>query len=275
MHNLNPYSGDAFSLFEEAVDRKANGDSKNRLIEAKATIKAYYDEFDSHFKNNTLQSIPPKRVKKPLKDDLCSMYSFDAALVKKVKVWLKENNPPTVFGVCQQCGIVSFNTMDHILPRTRYSEYAVHPKNLIPCCSDCNDRKNDREILNLYIDILPKVEYLFMDVKANGDTIDLIFRLDNSKGLLSKSLFNKINNHYENLNLIDRFRTYASSKVVSFLIGINKTYIKYGKQEVIENINENIEELRRAYGFNFWEVAFQKGLINSPVFWDYYTSGKF
>jgi len=275
MHNLKPYQGDAFSLFKDAVDRKVDGDSKNRLIEAKATIKTYYDEFDSHFKNNTLQLIPPKRVIEPLKDDLCDMYSFDAALVKKVKEWLLQNNSPTVYGMCQQCGIVPFNTMDHILPRARYSEYSVHPRNLIPCCGECNERKNDREILNLYIDKLPEVEYLFMDVKANGDTIDFFFRLDNTNGLVPTSLFTKISNHYKNLDLFDRFRTYATSKIIAFLTNINRTFIKYGKLEVIDNVNEYIAELRRAYGFNYWEAAFQKGLINSPVFWDYYTSGKF
>lgn len=273
MHNLVPYTEDAFSLYQEAVKRKEDGESKDRLLAAEATIHAYYEEFDQHFPDNSLRVIAPRRVCKPLRDDLFDMYSFEAAIVKEVKRWLKAHNPVTVYGVCQHCGIVPFDTMDHILPHQQYAEYAVHARNLIPCCTDCNRRKNEREILNLYIDVLPEVEYLFMDVKANGDTIDLIFRLDNSKGLVSQALFDKMSSHYSKLELFDRMKTLANTRVSIFLTQIKRTFEKRGRQEVIDEINEDLEDLRKAYGYNYWEIAFKKGLVNSPVFWDYYEHG--
>ena len=273
MHNLTPYSDNAFSLYKEAVERKKDDNSKNRLVAAEATIKSYYEEYDQHFGENTLRNIVAKRVRKPLRDDLFEMYGFDAAVVKNVKNWLKMHKPVTVYGVCQYCGIVPFDTMDHILPHQQYAEYAVHAKNLIPCCTDCNRRKNEREILHLYIDRLPDVEYLFMDLKANGDTIDIFFRLDNSKGLVSNDLFIKISNHYSRLELFKRFKTMASTRLSSFLSQIKTTYVKFGKQEVIDEINDAIDDLRLAYGYNYWEVAFQKGLVGSAVFWDYYERG--
>lgn len=36
---------------------------------------------------------------------------------------------------------------------------------------------------------------------------------------------------------------------------------------------EGLDELRAGYGYNSWEVAFKKGLNNSPVFWEYYSKG--
>lgn len=273
MHNLKPYPDDAFSLYKDAVKRKDDGDAKDRLVAAEDSIQSYYQEYDNHFQANTLWNIAPKRVKGPLAKDLYDMYGFDAAIVKQIKKWLKENNPVTVYGVCQHCGMVLFDTMDHILPHTPYPEYAVHARNLIPCCTDCNRRKSGREILNLYLDILPDVEYLFMDVTANGDTIDLTFRLDNSKGLIPESLFNKISNHYSKLELFDRLRDFTATKVAGFVIQISRTFEKDGKQAVIDKVNEDIEDLRKAYGYNYWEVAFQKGLVNSDVFWDYYSKG--
>ena len=273
MHNLVPYSENAFSLYKDAVERKEDGDSKDRLVDAEATVQAYYEEFDQHFPDNTLRSITARRVRKPLRDDLFDMYGFDAAIVKRVKSWLKEHNSVTIYGVCQHCGIVPFDTMDHILPHQQYAEYAVHARNLIPCCADCNRRKNEREILNLYVDVLPNVEYLFMDVNANGDTLDLTFRLDNSQGLVPKMIFGKITSHYSKLELFDRMKTIANTRVSGFLAQIKKTYQRNGKQEVVNEILDDIEDLRRAYGYNYWVVAFQKGLVNSPVFWDYYEHG--
>lgn len=274
MHNLVPYTGNAFSLYQEAVARKEDGESKDRLLASEATVQAFYEEFDQHFPDNTLRVIAPRRVRKPLKDDLFDMYGFDAAIVKEVKSWLKTHNPVTVYGVCQHCGIVPFDTMDHILPHQQYAEYAVHARNLIPCCTDCNRRKNEREILNLYIDALPNVEYLFMDVKANGDTIDLTFRLDNPQALVPQALFDRITSHYSKLELFDRMKTIANTRITGFLTHIKRTYEKKGKQAVINEVIEDIEDLRRAYGYNYWEVAFQKGLVGSPVFWDYYEHGK-
>lgn len=49
MHNLIPYSGDVFALYKEAVDRKKNGEVKERLVKANNVIQAYYAEFDKHF----------------------------------------------------------------------------------------------------------------------------------------------------------------------------------------------------------------------------------
>ena len=273
MHNITPYSENAFALYKEAVDRKDDGESKNRLVAVEKTVEALYKEFDEHFPDNSLRLIPSDRIKKPLRDDLFDMYSYEAAIVKKVKKWLQQHNSVTVYGVCQHCGIVPFDTMDHILPHQRYAEYSVHARNLIPCCTDCNRRKNEREILNLYVDVLPDVEYLFMDVKANGDTIDLSFRLDNSQGFVQPDLFRKIAAHYAKLELFDRMKTIATTRISGFLTQIKRSYVKYGKQEVIDEINEDVEDLRQAYGYNYWEVAFQKGLVNSPVFWDYYEQG--
>ena len=273
MHNIIPYSENAFDLYKEAVDRKDDGESKDRLVAAEKTVEALYKEFDEHFHDNSLRLIPSCRIKKPLRDDLFNMYGYEAAIVKKVKKWLEGHNPVTVYGVCQHCGIVPFDTMDHILPHQQYAEYSVHARNLIPCCTDCNRRKNEREILNLYLDLLPDVEYLFMDVKANGDTIDLSFRLDNSKGLVEPDLFRKIAVHYFKLELFDRIKTLATTRISEFLTQIKRIYAKYGKQEVIDEINEDVEDLRRAYGYNYWKIAFQKGLVNSPVFWDYYEKG--
>ena len=274
MHNLASYSEDAFSLYKEAVNRKKSSDSKERLIRAEKTIQSYYKEFDSHFPNNTLRSIASRRIRKPLYDDLYDMYKFDAEVVKQVRIWLEKNNPITVYGICQSCGICQFDTMDHILPHKQYAEYSVHARNLIPCCSECNRRKNEQEILNLYTDILPNVEYLFMDVFANGDTIDFLFRLDNSKGLISANLFNKISNHYIKLDLFSRIKKQAITQLTRFVLQINNQYKQSGKIAVITSVNEEIDGLRVAYGYNYWEVAFKSGLINSPVFWDYYTRGK-
>lgn len=275
MHNLKPSNKDAFLLYKEAVDRKREEQSNTRLKAAEQDVKLYYAEYESRYTAGTLSDIQPKRVTGALYKDLFDLYDYDSAIVKAIRESIKNNNPVAVYGLCQYCGLGGHDTMDHILPHAKYAEYAVHAKNLIPCCTDCNRRKNDRELLNLYTDILPEVEYLFMDVDANNDTIDLNFRLDNSANMVDGRLFSKIASHYAKLALFDRMKMMANAKLTAFVIQIGGMYKKMGKDNVIETVLEDIKCLREAYGYNYWEVAFQKGLVNSTMFWDYYEQGKF
>ena len=273
MHNLKPYDGDAYSLYKDAVERKDDGDAKSRLLAVNATIEAYYKEFDKLFQDNTLRTIPAERIKGFLWKDLYDMYGFDASIVKQVKSWLKENNPVTVYAICQFCGLAQFDTMDHILPHKKYVEYSVHARNLIPCCTDCNRQKQEREVLNLYTDILPEVEYLFMDVIPNGDTIDFLFELINAQALVPAVLFSKIENHYSKLGLFEKMYNQSVSQLTRFVVQINSQYNNQGKEAVVASVNEEIAGLRSAYGYNCWEAVFKKGLVSSPIFWDYYEKG--
>lgn len=237
-------------------------------------MQSYYAEYERRYIAGSLCNIPPKRVTGPLYKDLFDLYDYNAAIVKEIRESIKKNNPISVYGICQYCGLGGHDTMDHILPHTKYAEYAVHAKNLIPCCTDCNRRKNEHELLNLYTDILPDVEYLFMDVAADGDTIDLSFRLDNAAKKVEAGLFRKIASHYAKLELFDRMKTMANARLTAFVIRINGVYDKMTKDNVIDAVMEGVIELRKAYRYNYWEAAFQKGLVNSSVFWDYYEQGK-
>lgn len=67
----------------------------------------------------------------------------------------------------------------------------------MPCCSEYNERKSSnwiengkRKYLNLYIDELPDVQYLFCDVRVSGDSIKCDFSLSNLNGI-DADLFRK------------------------------------------------------------------------------------
>jgi hypothetical protein len=49
--------------------------------------------------------------------------------------------PPN--GICPYCVQRTVATLDHYLPKMRYSPLAVCPTNLVPCCADCNKAKLD------------------------------------------------------------------------------------------------------------------------------------
>ena len=113
-----------------------------------------------------------------------------------------------------------------------------------------------------------------MDVVPNGDTIDFRFRLDNSNGEVDSVLFEKITKHFSRLDLCERMRRKAQSALKGFILDISILYKCCGKEVVTKEITESLPELRSAYGYNYWEVVFRKGLVNSTVFWEYYETDK-
>lgn len=45
--------------------------------------------------------------------------------------------------ICPSCGgLGQASTLDHFLPKANFPAYAVNPRNLVPCCRDCNTGKN-------------------------------------------------------------------------------------------------------------------------------------
>ena len=71
--------------------------------------------------------------------------------------------------LCVPCPICEQNrpnmTIDHVLPKSKFSQYTVTPVNLVPMCLDCNKSKGDSEIFfhPYYQDFskLDGVEFLF------------------------------------------------------------------------------------------------------------------
>src|SRR5690606_726271 len=104
---------------------------------------------------------------------------------------------------CQYCTISSGNTLDHILPQNDFPEFVVNHMNLLPICGDCNSTKNrfflnddgERIFLNLYTDILPQQQYLFVNIDFNNDIVSVDFYLNN-RNIIDISLYNLIYRHF-------------------------------------------------------------------------------
>lgn len=270
MKNLKPINKDAFDIYKDAVARKREGVEKNFLNANETDVKSYYKEYDTAFGESSLGKITPHNLAPQLKSALYGMYSYTCKAVRDIRNEINNINPPNVTGFCQNCGLTSANTMDHYLPHDSFPEYSIHAKNLIPCCSECNERKGKDEILNVYLDEFPNVEYLFMDVERDGEILSFTFGVENKCNAIDSKFFKRIENHYNRLDLFRRMKYAAINALSRFEIDIKKNYLDRGKDYVVEIISESIEDLRKAYGYNYWEVAFREGLMNSSQFWTYY-----
>lgn len=274
MKNLKPFSGDAKKEYKDAVGRKLkDSDSSKRLGAIESDIETAYDHYKQKFDTSSLHTVATRAWSSEFKEDLLSLYGYQKKIIRNIRSNITNQQIVTIQSTCQNCTIDSVNTMDHVLPKEKFPEYAVNGYNLFPCCSRCNGYKSEitdhSAFLNLFIDELPSVQYLFVRVYWDIDSVNFEFFLSNEKGLIPNGFYTQIENHYTNLHLLQRMKD-ASRSYLSEFISSNKNYYKkLGKDCVIEAVLESIEEDRIAYGYNYWRCCLKIALIESDIFWNY------
>lgn len=124
-------------------------------------------------------------------------------------------------GLCPFCGgLGQVRTLDHYLPKANFPAFSVHPKNLIPCCRDCNDGKNssfgigaDEQALHPYLDQDHFFDERWLVARAERSNPVLI-RFEcippNHWSDLDKA---RVNSHFENYKIALRFSVQAGAEV--------------------------------------------------------------
>lgn len=278
MRNLSVYMEDAFDFYKKVVDSKnttkKDPNYKSRLALMLNTIEEYYRDYDSEFKNDSLPSLIAASHTLEEREDLLSLYSYGSNIMQKLKIRLTTTDFNRVINACQNCTIGEVNSFDHVVPKEEFAEFTVHPKNLFPSCSRCNGHKSNvwkkdsvRLFLNLYLDKLPDVQYLFVDVVVSGKDIETNFTINNSSGVEAE-LYGRIDYHYSKLQLCQRFSDNNDLSITPLKNLISANIKKLGREDVIETAANLAEKNRIAFGFNYWQSLLELELLKSKDFID-------
>ena len=274
MKNLNPFSGDAKKEYKDAVARKSLKTSSRKILEnIESDIESAYDTYKDNFDSNSLHAVTSQYSSSEIGMELIKMYSYQSRIIKNIKENIINQQVITIQSTCQNCTIDSVNTMDHVLPKEKFPEFAVNGYNLFPCCSRCNGYKSESTdhsaFLNLFLDELPSIQYLFVNVYWDIDSVNFNFYLSNAEGEISTELYAKIENHYTNLHLIQRMKDASRTYLSEFISTYKHFYKKLGRDSIIEAVQESVEEDRVAYGYNYWKCSLRLALIDSDILWGY------
>ncbi|MDQ8012110.1 MAG: HNH endonuclease [Flavobacterium nitrogenifigens] len=276
MKNLSPFIDDTNTFFDNVLKakRKSQKDEtyKDRIELLKPSIRVNYKNFDDNFSDKSLATLSAHGYLDQEKDDLLKMYKYDNNIFQKLKTDVTTTKTNRIINTCQNCTINEINSFDHIVPKDEFPEYAVNPKNLFPSCTKCNGHKStvwrssgESVFLNLYLDSLPQVQYLFCKPIIENELVTVSFVVENVKGI-DNNLFKLISTHYSRLELPQRFRENSHDTIYELSKEIKKYKDKVPRGELIQTIKDSIVEDKDYYGFNFWKSIIKEALIENEEY---------
>lgn len=173
--------------------------------------------------------------------------------------------------ICPYCGIGSVETIDHFLPKGRYSSLSVLPLNLVPACRDCNTGKLDSIASMDHPSSHPYYEdqcvfddeWLFAEI-VRSDVVHVAFFVDTPIQWPS-AISSRVSNHFSQLDLSRRYSIQAAGRL-AFYASLIKGMIDGGAGDQVSTFLENIVQSEVAgCGMNSWQAALSRAVVND--FW--------
>ncbi len=279
MRNLIPLGGMSDVFFDNTIARKEDAGLVARLVQARPDLMARYQVYDEAFASNTLESVARELALSAIGADVQKVYTYGSVAFRNFREHLAAQQPLTVRYKCQYCTVTPNESLDHYLPQSRYPEFSIHTLNLVPCCKTCNGYKlnvflvgNRRQFINFYLDELPLVQYLFVNITADATgELKYDFYLQNVGNVIAPELFARLESHYRRLHLFERMRKESITDISEFFDLIGEYSARLTQQETIDEVIRLTTRSKQSYGHNHYMAILKEALINNPLFMNIFT----
>ena len=258
----------------------AQGDKILEAIESQ--IKDCYDEYERAVDSASVHTLNPQGFVDTEKERLEKMYKSDCRISRKIRQHHDSFTRATkriYNNKCPYCTLSESDTIEHILPKGKYPEFAIHLYNLIPCCSKCNVHKGEAvkdetgipHAMNFYYHDPEAFQFLEVDceIDAKGKpsfNYILTFPIDADPVLVAV-----ITNHFKRLHLIERYNAAVISTYTQIELAIKP---KRGESldVVLQRIRDYLANVKVEYGLNHHFIALLRCLVFSPIYHTYLQS---
>ncbi|MXV29991.1 hypothetical protein GS629_14670 [Aeromonas veronii] len=245
-----------------------SGNIKSNLLRIKHKIPYYYSHYESH--KADVHKIKPNKLSLNEKNTMIDVFeSYTSKAIIKFRDSLFAHIPE-----CPYCGLGETEHLDHYLPKSEFSEYALYTENLIPCCYKCNSTykktgyKEDgfRVYFHPYIDSINNFDVLKASVRVNGGILIINYGINASSGLESSTTL-VLKKHFKHLKLGARYLKYANSYLSNMKPVFNDSY---GANQDTQNLKSSLQSKYRdslaEHGRNHWKTALLKNLQANDEF---------
>ena len=264
----------SFDFHKEVVKRKRNANAAT-VQGMETALKNRFELYEELFASNELEALVAAKYSEAQCEALRDMYSYSAKKFVELKHFYLVDNNGRLNDTCPNCQMDTITSFDHLVPQSEFPEYSDDILNLIPCCVLCNGHKNNiwresgkRKYLNLFLDDIPDVQFLFAKISVIEEKLSIRFNVQNT-GNIDTSLFDRINNHYTKLDLLNRYKTKADSVIASLANDI-QTYVGNMPDETIVELGiKRANQDQKKYGVNYWKSVLQIAALKDAVVLNY------
>ncbi|MDM1283979.1 HNH endonuclease [Acinetobacter towneri] len=271
-NNLSSNSIDFMRMVVSSMRNTAEDQTrKTRLLSLITKVDPTYSNYDSKFSTNTLPLLTKLIISASEKSDLLSLYSYKNSKLTAFRRAISTDTSSTYQATCQYCTVNSVNSLDHFVPKDLFPEFSVHPSNLVPSCTECNSKKlvrwlnnNQHLFLNLYIDLLPNKQYLFVELNVISlNKVDVNFKVDNPNNI-PVQLYTIITSHYTELDLFQRFKDKSSDIIIELTNSIQSSLSNGVSLPMIQQIIlDTCSRDKQHKGYNYYQIILKEALIQS------------
>lgn len=284
MRKVRCYSGSSVDFHEEVLKSKhhsaADPDYKIRMSGRLGVTTQQFDDYDTRFALDTLEGMPHVTLSSNAKNDFLKLYQYGSQPFQKLLRDLSVDENGNTYPYCPYCDIGESGSLDHILPKDEYPVLCDHPKNLIRSCTICNSKKSSvwldggkRKYLDLYIDEIPNVQILFVDLKLDADVLEYEYYVSNQNSA-DANVFRMYRNTFDALGLAERYKIQTSEEVSS-LISMFRTNIKQFNatdEQLKECVMSNVAEEQKRHGVNYWRVVLKMAICDNDAIFNWVKS---
>lgn len=269
------YPNSPFKFHKYAVSRKRNA-SKEIVERITCKLRRRFGVYKRLMNEDNLEALVPLRLTKERKEALNDIYSYKSQAFRELRYILTTDNRNRQSNVCPCCLLDIVGTLDHIIPQTPFPEFSTNPYNLVPCCFTCNSKKNDdwrkngiRTIIDFYIDDIPDIQFLYVQMSVVNNLLEINFFLDFPIGY-DVVLKSRIKEHYRKLNLLARYKENVDDVIDKLQIDIS-THVDNGLDEDIIKtvIKSKANGYQRKFGINYWKALLMHNCADDNIIFDY------
>lgn len=271
MRSIPPLDADATYVFDEIAAAK-HEPRRTRMEEARANVLAAYQGYEDavpevgELEKAPLTDLQKEAMRHAFTVETEPMTALRGDLLGRISV-----------ARCPFCGISESSTLDHYLPKEKYPEFSVLPKNLVPSCAVCNTRKRDRILneetnvrmfLHPCYDVIPDTAFLAVRVRMEADALILCYCLTRPTRMAPRT-FQHLQSHFNELNLADRYRRMGLEHLGGLYPALRRAYGSgEDAKRVAERLIERAEDFKVVSGSNYWLAKLYRALADNDDFCD-------
>lgn len=253
-------------IYSDCAGASSNDENNRYLLSLKPLVLAQEVRYKNLAQSSQLYSIPENEAHGITDIELVEKL-YDSYFAKKETVGRQYYDVIMLsapHGVCPNCNQRIVSTLDHYLPKTKFSIFSLTPHNLIPCCGECNKEKLsksprnvDKQSIHPYFDDVTTIQWLYCDI-ITVPTVGFKFYV-RSPQVWSSNLHRRIEYHFNLFKLKNLFSSHAGSEFANIKHQLKDILNSSGQAGVITHINRQITS-RQQVSLNSWQVAMYQAL---------------